>query len=153
MLDGVIAITHIETNGPLEGSPLDNITESIDLSAVLGAVFCKFHSTPISNNTLSEVFDTAKTMVKDCLDSTLPVQQIPVRVLSAWLPAAIAPNSGISSRAIKHHMKTWLNYVILHVSPEHQSYLVINECLRQNGIADAKTLTWEMRQVYPIGYW
>lgn len=154
MIDGVIAITHIEADRPFEGAPTATVSNCMDLSAVLGAVFFKLHRrTSSSTANLSGEVEAAKTTVESSLTSGLPLPKLPDRAFYSWLPAALSRHPGIQQSTIEHEMRAWLNYVIVHVKQEHQAYSVIKECLRRDGCNNVATLKWDLHQTYPIGSW
>jgi hypothetical protein len=154
VIDGVIAVTGVETGRDPQVSPQDGYSNEKDLSAVLGAVFFRLHrcfnaqSGPAQANA-----DIAKTMVADSLKSGSPLPLLPHGVIGAWIPKAASNNKAITNLELQFDMRKWLNYVIVHVSSEHETFSVLNECLRQHQINNVATLTWEAHQLYEIGQW
>ena len=80
--------------------------------------------------------------------------EIPLRAINGWLPASLVNYQNIEPALTGPPGWTWLNYIPLHVSSEHQAYSVIQRCLRGSRVTDdVTTIVWEARQVYHIGHW
>jgi hypothetical protein len=93
-------------------------------------------------------------MVAESIKSGNPLPALPQKVFGSWLPALVANNNTVFTQiVIECNMRKWLNYVIMHVNSEHETFSVIGECLRQHQINNVATLTWEARQIYEIGQW
>lgn len=48
-------------------------------------------------------------------------------------------------------MRSWLNYIFVHVDRARKAYTIIDFVLRLNGIHDMTRLKWNRAQFYRIG--
>ena len=154
VVDGVIVITHVQNPRREELVRHSAHDLSFGLPSLLGAVFTKLHTTRTSGQVgeLPAATRDAKRMVKEAIDSNLPLPALPRGVMGSWLPATANCVIGLTARVIEQKLRRWLNYVVVHVSPEHNAHPIIRQCLRDSGVGlDITRIGWDSRQEYKNG--
>ena len=161
VVDGVIAITHIHKphGEDREGTLADHV--AYELSSVLGAMFLKLHTRRNRHDgRVTALARDASALVKVAVEKILPLPtfpSLPSSAVGSWIPGAenCRRRGGITGKVIESQMRTWLNYVVVHVSPENGAHSIITQCLRQSRTEgfepDIDRLPWEARMVYLIG--